>query len=128
MARLKPPASRDDEQKHGKVLRKQTNELAKRDREINALLSHVDFLISLVNKEKTLSQARDVTRFTYATVFFLPVGLAVSIFSMSGPPDHTAIVGIESLQSSPWWSRWLSYGLSSEFQHGYILATGALTG
>ncbi|RAH85829.1 hypothetical protein BO86DRAFT_396116 [Aspergillus japonicus CBS 114.51] len=80
MARLKPPASRDDEQKHGKVLRKQTNELAKRDREINALLSHVDFLISLVNKEKTLSQARDVTRFTYATVFFLPVGLAVSIF------------------------------------------------
>ncbi|PYI34377.1 hypothetical protein BP00DRAFT_443712 [Aspergillus indologenus CBS 114.80] len=114
MARLKPPASREsvgcgrvrrgeksppcwtrsDEQEHGKALRKQTNELAKRDREVNALLSYVDFLISLVNNEKTLSQARDATRFTYATVFFFPVGLAVTIFSMSGPPDHTASVGM----------------------------------
>ncbi|OJK04253.1 hypothetical protein ASPACDRAFT_112700 [Aspergillus aculeatus ATCC 16872] len=92
--RERPRWTRSDEQKHGKVLRKQTNELAKHDREINGLLSHVDFLISLVNNEKALSQSRDVTRFTYATVFFLPVGLAVSIFSMSGPPDHTAILGM----------------------------------
>ncbi|PYH84397.1 hypothetical protein BO82DRAFT_304496 [Aspergillus uvarum CBS 121591] len=92
--RERPRWTRSDEQKHGQVLRKQTNELAKHDREVNALLSHVDFLISLVNNEKTLSQARDVTRFTYATVFFLPVGLAVSVFSMSGPPDHTAILGM----------------------------------
>ncbi|RAK71051.1 uncharacterized protein BO72DRAFT_502289 [Aspergillus fijiensis CBS 313.89] len=69
--RERPRWTRRDEQRHGMLIRKQTNELAKHDRE-----------------------ARDVTRFTYATVFFLPVGLAVSIFSMSGPLDHTAILGM----------------------------------
>ncbi|KAJ5658437.1 uncharacterized protein N7484_002086 [Penicillium longicatenatum] len=90
--RERPRWTRSDEQKYRKVIQTQTNELVKHDREINLLLSNIDFLISLVNNEKSLSQARDVTRFTYATVFFLPVGLAVSIFSMSGAPDRTSIL------------------------------------
>ncbi|RAH74731.1 uncharacterized protein BO66DRAFT_387564 [Aspergillus aculeatinus CBS 121060] len=92
--RERPRWTRSNEQRHGMLIRKLTNELAKHDREVDVLLSHVDFLIALVNNEISLNQARDVTRFTYATVFFLPVGLAVSIFSMSGPPDHTAILGM----------------------------------
>ena len=37
-------------------------ELAKHDREVNVLLSRIDFLVALVNNEKSLSQSRDVTR------------------------------------------------------------------
>ncbi|KAJ5613964.1 hypothetical protein N7528_007618 [Penicillium herquei] len=90
----RPRWTRSDEQKYRKIIQTHENELAKHDREINLLLSRIDFLIALVNNEKSLSQSRDVTRFTYATVFFLPVGLAVSLFSMSGAPGRTAILEV----------------------------------
>lgn len=92
--RERPRWTRSDEQKYRKIIQTHDNELAKHGREINLLLSRIDFLIALVNNEKSLSQSRDVTRFTYATVFFLPVGLAVSLFSMSGAPDHTEILEV----------------------------------
>lgn len=92
--RQRPRWTRSDEQKYRKTIQKQTHEIGKHDREITFVLSRIDFLIALVNNEKSLSQARDVTRFTYATVFFLPVGLAVSIFSMNGAPDHTVILEV----------------------------------
>ncbi|KAJ6031988.1 hypothetical protein N7540_002720 [Penicillium herquei] len=92
--RERPRWTRSDEQRYRKIIQTHDNELAKHDREINLFLSRIDFLIALVNNEKSLSQSRDVTRFTYATVFFLPVGLAVSLFSMSGAPGRAAVLEV----------------------------------
>ncbi|KAJ5889655.1 hypothetical protein N7504_010465 [Penicillium tannophilum] len=88
-----------DEQKYRKSIKQKLVHFEDHVREIKATAARIDFLIALVTNaqdairsKKSLKEAENITLFTYVTVFFLPVGLAVSIFSMSNAPDHSVLV------------------------------------
>ncbi|KAJ6002958.1 hypothetical protein N7451_005505 [Penicillium sp. IBT 35674x] len=97
--RSRPRWTRMDEQKYRKSIKQKLVHFEDHVREIKATAARIEFLIALVTNaqdairsKKSLKEAENITLFTYVTVFFLPVGLAVSIFSMSNAPDHSVLV------------------------------------
>lgn len=97
--RERPRWTRNDEQKYRKAIKQRLAHFEGHVRQIKATMAHIEFLIVLVTNaqdairsNKSLREAQNITLFTYVTVFFLPVGLAVSIFSMSGTPERNTIV------------------------------------
>ncbi|KAJ5556985.1 hypothetical protein N7494_000900 [Penicillium frequentans] len=97
--RSRPRWTRMDEQKYRKSIKQKLVHFEDYVREIKATAARIEFLIALVTNaqdairsKKSLKEAENITLFTYVTVFFLPVGLAVSIFSMSNAPDHSVLV------------------------------------
>ncbi|KAJ5902174.1 hypothetical protein N7495_002702 [Penicillium taxi] len=97
--RERPRWTREDEQKYRKAIKQKQAHFEDHVREIKATAARIEFLIALVTSaqdairsKKALRESENVTLFTYVTVFFLPVGLAVSIFSMSNAPDRNLLV------------------------------------
>ncbi|KAJ5976377.1 hypothetical protein N7481_010084 [Penicillium waksmanii] len=99
--RERPRWTRSDEQKYRKSIKQKTAQFEDHNREIKAAAARIEFLIALVTNaqdairaKKSLREAENITLFTYVTVFFLPVGLAVSVFGMNGIPGRTTIVSM----------------------------------
>jgi hypothetical protein len=99
--RERPRWTRSDEQKYRKLINQKTAQFEDQNRRIKGIAATIEFLIVLVTNaqhairaEKSLREAENITLFTYVTVFFLPVGLAVSVFGMNGIPDRTTIVSM----------------------------------
>jgi Mg2+ and Co2+ transporter CorA len=99
--RERPRWTRSDEQKYRKSIKQKTAQFEDHNREIKAAAARIEFLIALVTNaqdairaKKSLREAENITLFTCVTVFFLPVGLAVSVFGMNGIPDRTTIVSM----------------------------------
>lgn len=99
--RERPRWTRSDEQKYRKSIKQKTAHFEDHNREIKAAGARIEFLIALVTNaqdairaKKSLREAENITLFTYVTVFFLPVGLAVSVFSMNGIPGRTTIISM----------------------------------
>jgi predicted membrane channel-forming protein YqfA (hemolysin III family) len=96
--RERPRWTPNDEQKYRKSIKQKQAQLEDHIREIKARNARIEFMITLVTNaedairsKKSLKEAENITVFTYVTVFFLPVGLAVSVFSMNGTPDHKVV-------------------------------------
>lgn len=96
--RERPRWTPNDEQKYRKSIKQKQAHLEGLIREIKARNARIEFMLTLVTNaedairsKKSLKEAENITVFTYVTVFFLPVGLAVSIFSMNGTPDRKVI-------------------------------------
>lgn len=93
--RESPRWSRSNEQKYGDAVKQKTALFEDHVREIKATASRIDFLIVLVtNAQDAIRSNREeenITLFTYLNVFFLPVGLAVAIFSVNGTPEGHVI-------------------------------------
>lgn len=96
--RERPRWTPNDEQKYRKAIKQKQAHLEDLIREIKARNARIEFMITLVTNaedairsKKSLKEAENITVFTYVTVFFLPVGLAVSVFSMNGTPDRRVI-------------------------------------
>ncbi|KAL4908417.1 hypothetical protein BDW74DRAFT_188455 [Aspergillus multicolor] len=96
--RERPRWTRRDEQKYRKPIKQRRAALEGHVRDVRAKEIHIEFLLGRVTSaqeairsKKSLKQAENITLFTYATMFFLPAGLAVSIFSMNGIPSHTVV-------------------------------------
>ncbi|EAW07051.1 uncharacterized protein ACLA_087570 [Aspergillus clavatus NRRL 1] len=99
--RERPRWTRNDEQKYRKAIKQNLTSLEAHVRDLNAKDARIEFLITLVNNaqeairsNKSLKEAENITLFTYVTVFFLPVGLAVSVFSMDQPPERDVLVSM----------------------------------
>ncbi|PYH88624.1 hypothetical protein BO71DRAFT_403709 [Aspergillus ellipticus CBS 707.79] len=97
--RERPRRTRNDEQKYRKAIKQKVAQFEDHVCVIKSIAGRIEFLITLVNNaeeairsKKSLQEAENITLFTYVTVFFLPVGLAVSIFSMSGAPPHNVLI------------------------------------
>ncbi|KAI9734210.1 MAG: hypothetical protein M1834_002311 [Cirrosporium novae-zelandiae] len=96
-----PRWTRSDETKYRRTINRQ---LAFNGRSISKLKtqkSRIEFLITLVQSiqdglraDTSLREAENIQLFTYTTVFFLPVGLATSIFSMGSVPDHKLVISM----------------------------------
>jgi hypothetical protein len=99
--RERPRWTPNDEQKYRKAIKQKQAHLEDLIREIKSKNARIEFMITLVTNaedairsKKSLKEAENITVFTYVTVFFLPVGLAVSVFSMNGTPDHNVITNM----------------------------------
>ncbi|CRG89442.1 hypothetical protein PISL3812_06478 [Talaromyces islandicus] len=97
--RERPRWTPNDEQKYRKAIKQKQAHLEDLIREIKAKNARIEFMITRVTNaedairsKKSLKEAENITVFTYVTVFFLPVGLAVGVFSMNGAPDHKVII------------------------------------
>jgi hypothetical protein len=96
--RERPRWTRRDEQKYRKSIKRKRALLEGHVRDVRTKEMHVEFLLSRVTSaqeairsKKSLREAENITLFTYVTVFFLPTGLAVSIFSMGDIPSRTVV-------------------------------------
>lgn len=96
--RGRPRWTRSDEEKYRKSIDLNLADFESHVREIKATAARIEFLITLVSNaqdairsKKSLKEAENITLFTYVTAFFLPTGLAASLFSMNGIPDHSII-------------------------------------
>ncbi|KAJ5116174.1 hypothetical protein N7456_000522 [Penicillium angulare] len=94
----RPRWTRSDEEKYRKSIDQQLADFEGHIRDIKAMTARIEFLITLVTNaqdairsKKSLTEAENITLFTYVTAFFLPTGLAASLFSMSGAPSHTVV-------------------------------------
>ncbi|KAJ5721708.1 uncharacterized protein N7483_009642 [Penicillium malachiteum] len=87
--------TRSNEQKYGDTVKQKMAQFEDHVREIKATASRIDFLIVLVtNAQDAIRSNREeenITLFTYLNVFFLPVGLAVAIFSANGTPEGSVL-------------------------------------
>ncbi|OJJ50040.1 hypothetical protein ASPZODRAFT_13143 [Penicilliopsis zonata CBS 506.65] len=97
--RERPRWTRSDEQKYRKSIKRRMNDFADHTRDIKATAARIEFMITLVSNAqdairstKSLREAENIKLFTYVTVFFLPVGLAISLFSMNGAPDRKVVI------------------------------------
>jgi hypothetical protein len=96
--RERPRWTRRDEQKYRKSIKQKRAVFEGHVRDVRTKEIHIEFLLGRVTSaqeairsKKSLREAENITLFTYVTVFFLPAGLAVSIFSMSEIPDRTVV-------------------------------------
>lgn len=96
--RERPRWTRRDEQKYRKSVKQKRAQLEGRVRDVRTKEIHIEFLLGRVTSaqeairsKKSLREAENITLFTYVTVFFLPTGLAVSIFSMGDIPSRTVV-------------------------------------
>ncbi|KAJ5288814.1 hypothetical protein N7478_001844 [Penicillium angulare] len=99
--RGRPRWTRSDEEKYRKSIDKQLADFEGHIRDIKAMTARIEFLITLVTNaqetirsKKSLTEAENITLFTYVTAFFLPTGLAASVFSMNGVPSSTVIASM----------------------------------
>ncbi|PWY80762.1 hypothetical protein BO94DRAFT_587506 [Aspergillus sclerotioniger CBS 115572] len=96
--RGRPRWTRNDEQKYRQAIKQKMIQCEDHVRAIKAMAARIEFLIvrvtnaqDAIRSKKSLQEAGNITLFTYVTVFFLPVDLAVSIFSMNGMPPQIAV-------------------------------------
>ncbi|KAL4765786.1 uncharacterized protein BDW70DRAFT_167587 [Aspergillus foveolatus] len=96
--RERPRWTRRDEQKYRKSVKQKRAQLEGHVRDVRTKEIHIEFLLGRVTSaqeairsKKSLREAENITLFTYVTVFFLPTGLAVSIFSMGDIPSRTVV-------------------------------------
>ncbi|KAL3459114.1 hypothetical protein BJX64DRAFT_301544 [Aspergillus heterothallicus] len=96
--RERPRWTRRDEQKYRKSIKQKRAVLEGHVRDVRTKEIHIEFLLGRVTSaqeairsKKSLKEAQNITLFTYVTVFFLPAGLAVSIFSMGDIPSSTVV-------------------------------------
>ncbi|KAJ0425664.1 hypothetical protein BJY00DRAFT_274692 [Aspergillus carlsbadensis] len=96
--RERPRWTRRDEQKYRKSIKQKRAVFEGHVRDVRTKEIHIEFLLGRVTSaqeairsKKSLREAENITLFTYVTVFFLPAGLAVSIFSMGEVPDRTVV-------------------------------------
>ncbi|CBF74942.1 predicted protein [Aspergillus nidulans FGSC A4] len=96
--RERPRWTRRDEQKYRKSVKQKRAQLEGHVRDVRTKEIHIEFLLGRVTSaqeairsKKSLREAENITLFTYVTVFFLPTGLAVSIFSMGDVPSGTVV-------------------------------------
>ncbi|KAL4745263.1 hypothetical protein BDW72DRAFT_186913 [Aspergillus terricola var. indicus] len=96
--RERPRWTRRDEQKYRKSIKQKRALLEGHVRDVRTKEIHIEFLLGRVTSaqeairsKKSLREAENITLFTYVTVFFLPTGLAVSIFSMGDIPNRTVV-------------------------------------
>ncbi|KAL5001705.1 hypothetical protein BDV10DRAFT_182269 [Aspergillus recurvatus] len=94
----RPRWTRRDEQKYRKSIKQKRAVLEGHVRDVRTKEIHIEFLLGRVTSaqeairsKKSLREAENITLFTYVTVFFLPAGLAVSIFSMGDIPSRTVV-------------------------------------
>ncbi|KAL4961701.1 uncharacterized protein BDV14DRAFT_203449 [Aspergillus stella-maris] len=96
--RERPRWTRRDDQKYGKTIKQrlalfesQVRDVRTKEIDIEFLLGRVASAQEAIRSQKSLMEARNITLFTYVTVFFLPAGLAVSIFSMADVPSGRVV-------------------------------------
>lgn len=93
--RESPRWSRNNEQRYGDAIKQKAAQFEDHAREIKAMASRIGFLIVLItNAQDAIRSNREeenITLFTYLNVFFLPVSLAVAIFSVNGTPERNVI-------------------------------------
>lgn len=97
----RPRWTRNDEQKYRQSIKKRSTRQAKFIRELKTIKAKVDFLITLVTSAqeairstRSLDDAKNIRLFTYVTAFFLPVGLASSLFGMGQIPERNVIISM----------------------------------
>lgn len=95
----RPRWTRNDEQKYRQSIKKRSAQQKKFIRELKTKKAKVDFLITLVTSAqeairstRSLHEAENIRLFTYLTAFFLPVGLASSLFGMGQIPERKVII------------------------------------
>ncbi|KAL4948185.1 hypothetical protein BDW69DRAFT_189492 [Aspergillus filifer] len=83
-----------DDQKYGKTIKQKhvlfeshVRDVRTKEIDVEFLLGRVDSAQEAIRSQKSLTEAQNITLFTYVTVLFLPAGLAVSIFSMADAPS-----------------------------------------
>ncbi|KAL4736270.1 hypothetical protein BDV11DRAFT_211360 [Aspergillus similis] len=89
--RERPRWTRRHEQKYGKSIMQKRALLEAHVRDLRTKEVHIELVQEAIRSKRSLLEAENITLFTYVTVFFLPTGLAVSIFSMSDIPSKTVI-------------------------------------
>ncbi|GME26438.1 hypothetical protein GTA08_BOTSDO10178 [Neofusicoccum parvum] len=96
----KPRWTKNDERKYRSAITKllvsnqqRVQELERCQARIRSFSTSLTDRLDRVRDDLNLRGAEDIRLFTYITAFFLPLGFAVSIFSMSDTPNWLAIVG-----------------------------------
>ncbi|KAL4820356.1 hypothetical protein BDW67DRAFT_172599 [Aspergillus spinulosporus] len=96
--RERPRWTRRDEQKYRRSIKKERALLEGHMRDVRTKEIRIEFLLGrvisaqeAVPSKKSLREAENITLFTYVTVFFLPTGLAASIFSMGDIPSRKVV-------------------------------------
>jgi Mg2+ and Co2+ transporter CorA len=97
----RPRWTKDDERKYRLVINKLLANSRRKLRELRNYQSTVKSLkISLATTQERIRNElsprgnENMWYFTYATVFFLPLGFAVSVFSMQAAPSHKVLIGM----------------------------------
>lgn len=97
----RPRWTRNDEQKYRRSInrrlalcKRSISELKRQQARIESLIPLVTSIQDGMRAEMSLHEAENIRLFTYATVFFLPVGLASSIFSMSQIPGRKLVISM----------------------------------
>ncbi|EKG14019.1 hypothetical protein MPH_08761 [Macrophomina phaseolina MS6] len=96
----KPRWTKNDERKYRSAITKlqvsnqqRIQELERCQARIRSFSTSLTDRLDRVRDDLNLRGAEDIRLFTYITAFFLPLGFAVSIFSMSDPPHWVPIIG-----------------------------------
>jgi hypothetical protein len=97
----RPRWTKDDERKYRLVINKLLANSRRKLHELRNYQSTVKSLrISLTNtherirNELSLRGNENIRYFTYATIFFLPLRFAASVFSMQAAPPHKVLIGM----------------------------------
>ena len=95
----RPRWTRNDEQKYRRSINRRLAAQERCIRDLRNQHARIEFLIDLVSSAqeairsaRSLHEAENIRLFTYVTIFFLPVGLASSLFSMGQIPEHSVII------------------------------------
>lgn len=96
----KPRWTKNDERKYRSAItrlqvsnQQRVQELERCQARIRSFSTSLTDRLDRVRDDLNLRGAEDIRLFTYITAFFLPLGFAVSIFSMSDPPNWVPILG-----------------------------------
>ncbi|OAX80100.1 hypothetical protein ACJ72_05569 [Emergomyces africanus] len=97
----RPRWTRNDEERYAKHIKKNDAIMESRIMDLMTKEARAEFMISLVTNSQeanrsleSLREARHITAFTYVTVFFLPLGFAVGVFSMEKVPGREVITSM----------------------------------
>lgn len=95
----RPRWTRNDEQMYRRSLKRCSALQERHVRDLKNQQAKIEFLITLVNSAqeairsaRSLREAENIRLFTYVTIFFLPVGLSSSLFSMGQVPERSVLV------------------------------------
>lgn len=95
----RPRWTRNDEQKYRRSIKRRSALQERCVRDLKNQEARIEFLITLVSNAqeairsaRSLREAENIRLFTYVTIFFLPVGLSSSLFSMGQIPDRNVLV------------------------------------
>lgn len=96
-----PRWTKDDERKYRLVINKLTANSRRKLRElrnyqntVKSLKTSIATTQERIRNELSLRGNENIRYFTYATVFFLPLGFAASVFSMQAAPPHDVLIGM----------------------------------